>query len=78
MIHESRQVVGTTGQREYIPMLDGLIGVDIPDVDTLSRDPAYMLFNAGCGRAVPRRERVVFTTIRNINPTIEVFARDAK
>jgi hypothetical protein len=26
----------------------------------------------------PRRERIVFTTVRNINPTIEVFAADAK
>jgi hypothetical protein len=74
MIHESRQVVGTTGQREYIPTLEGLSGVDIPDLDTLSRDPAYVLFNADYGRAA-RRERVVFTTIRSINPAIEVFAR---
>lgn len=137
MIHDSRyevdrwlkarvgpsQVVGTTGQREYIPTLNGLTHVDIPDVATLSRvHPAYMLLNADYARAVPRdsdwgtliqglehgtagytmvarfrepvpwgwlpglhrdltgprRERIVFTTVRNINPTIEVFAADTK
>jgi 4-amino-4-deoxy-L-arabinose transferase-like glycosyltransferase len=117
------QLVGTSGQREYIPTLDGLNHVDIPDLETLNRvRPAYVLFNADYGRAVPRdsdwgkmiqrlehgtagytlvarfreplpwawlpgmhrdltgprRERIVFTTVRNINPTIEVFAADAK
>jgi hypothetical protein len=117
------QVVGFTGQREYNPTLGGLNHVDIPDMATLERThPAYMLFNADYGRALPRdsdwgkmiqqlehgtagytlvarfreplpwgwlpglhrdltglrRERVVFTTVRNINPTIEVFAADAK
>jgi hypothetical protein len=119
----SGQVVGTTGQREYIPMLDGLSRVEIPDLETLARvHPAYMVLNADYGRAVPRdsdwgkmmqrlergtagytlvarfraplpwgwlpglhrdltgprRERVVFTTVRNINPTIEVFSADNK
>jgi 4-amino-4-deoxy-L-arabinose transferase-like glycosyltransferase len=137
MIHDSRyevdrwlqahaappDVMGTTGQREYIPNLVGLNHADIPDLDTLSRvHPAYMLFNVDYGRAVPRdsdwgkmmqqlehgtagytlvarfreplpwawlpgmhrdltgprRERIVFTTVRNINPTIEVFAADRK
>lgn len=117
------QVVGTVGQREYIPTLDGIRHVDVPDVGTLVRvHPAYMLFNADYGRAVPRdsdwgkmiqqlergtagytlvarfrepvpwgwlpgmhrdltgprRERIVFTTVRNINPTIEVFAADKR
>jgi 4-amino-4-deoxy-L-arabinose transferase-like glycosyltransferase len=116
-------VVGTTGQREYIPNLVGLNHADIPDLETLNRvRPAYMLFNVDYGRAVPpdsdwgkmmqrleqgtagytlvarfreplpwvwlpgmhrdltgtRRERIVFTTVRNINPTIEVFAADRK
>ena len=117
------QVVGTSGQREYIPTLDGFIHTDIPDLETLARvRPAFMLFNADYGHAVPRdsdwgrliqglerqtagytlvarfreplpwawlpgmhrdlvgprRERLVFTTVRNINPTIEVFAPIAK
>jgi 4-amino-4-deoxy-L-arabinose transferase-like glycosyltransferase len=117
------QIVGSTGQREYIPNLDGLNRAEIPDLDTLERvHPAYMLFNADYGRAVPRdsdwgkmiqrlehgtagytlvarfreplpwawlpglhrdltgprHERVVFTTVRNINPTIEIFAADTK
>lgn len=113
------QIVGTAGQREYIPTLDGFTHTDIPDLDALARvHPAYMLYNADYGRAVardsdwgqmiqrlehgtagytlvarfraplpwgwlpglhrdltgPRRERIVFTTVRNINPTIEVYA----
>ena len=117
------QGVGTSGQREYIPTLDGFIHTDVPDLASLaSVHPAYMLFNADYARAVPRdsdwghliaalqhetagyrlvatfreplpwgwlpglhrdltgprRERVVFTTIRNINPTIEVFAPIAR
>jgi 4-amino-4-deoxy-L-arabinose transferase-like glycosyltransferase len=117
------QVVGTSGQREYIPTLDGFAHTDVPDLASLaSVHPAYMLFNADYARAVPRdsdwgrliaglqhgtagyqlvgtfrealpwgwlpgmhrdltgprRERVVFTTLRNINPTIEVFAPVAR
>lgn len=113
------QLVGSSGTREYIPVLDGFNHVDISDLEKLARfHPAYMLINADYGRAVsretdwgqliealergtagyklvarfrqplpwawlpgmhrdltgPRLETMVFTTVRNINPTIEVFA----
>ncbi|HEX6463549.1 MAG TPA: glycosyltransferase family 39 protein [Vicinamibacterales bacterium] len=69
MIHDSRyhaerwlrahvgpgQIVGTSGTREYIPNLDGLSHTDVPNLETLDRvRPAFVLFNADYGRAVPR------------------------
>jgi hypothetical protein len=113
------QIVGSSGQREYVPRLDGIAHADVPNLETLGRvHPAFVLFNADYGRAVPletgwgqmmfalqndtagytlvrrfreplpwawlpgmhrdltgpRRERIVFTTVRNINPTIEVYS----